>query len=161
MNLEEEKLGQKACFVCKACGAVITQEGAGSRHRNHCPRCLASVHLDEKPGDRASPCKGVMDAIGVWVRKDGEWAILHRCRKCGTIHSNRIAADDKTGFYCSKAAGVSAVSAGNAGANGSDRKWEEIKRAFKRSAHEDAKKASQMACLFCAEFGREGLFANI
>lgn len=93
MNLEEE-LGPKACFVCKACGAVITQEGAGSRHRNHCPRCLASVHLDEKPGDRASPCKGVMDAIGVWVRKDGEWAILHRCRKCGAIHSNRIAADD-------------------------------------------------------------------
>ena len=94
MNLEEEKLGPKACFVCKACGAVIGQEGTGSRHRNHCPRCLASVHLDEKPGDRASPCKGVMDAIGVWVRKDGEWAILHRCRKCGAIHSNRIAADD-------------------------------------------------------------------
>ena len=70
------------------------QEGAGSRHRNHCPKCLASVHLDEQPGDRASPCKGVMDAIGVWVRKDGEWAILHRCRKCGAIHSNRIAADD-------------------------------------------------------------------
>ena len=94
MNLEEEKLGPKACFVCKACGAVIGQEGAGSRHRNHCPRCLASVHLDEKPGDRASPCKGVMDAIGVWVRKDGELAVLHRCRKCGAIHSNRIAADD-------------------------------------------------------------------
>lgn len=94
MNLEEEKLSQKVCFVCQACGAVIAQEGAGSRHRNHCPRCLASVHLDEKPGDRASPCKGVMDAIGVWVRKDGEWAILHRCRKCGAIHSNRIAADD-------------------------------------------------------------------
>ena len=93
LNLEEE-LGLKAYFVCKACGAVIAQEGAGSRHRNHCPRCLASVHLDEKPGDRASPCKGVMDAIGVWVRKDGEWAILHRCRKCGAIHSNRIAADD-------------------------------------------------------------------
>lgn len=35
-----------------------------------------------------------MDAIGVWVRKDGEWALLHRCRKCGAIHSNRIAADD-------------------------------------------------------------------
>lgn len=94
MNLEEEKLGPKACFVCKACRAVIGQKGAGSRHRNHCPRCLASVHLDEKPGDRASPCKGVMDAIGVWVRKDGEWALLHRCRKCGAIHSNRIAADD-------------------------------------------------------------------
>ena len=98
MNSKKKQLGQKepreAYFVCQACGAVIAQEGAGSRHRNHCPKCLASLHLDEQPGDRASLCKGVMDAIGVWVRKDGEWAILHRCRKCGAIHSNRIAADD-------------------------------------------------------------------
>ena len=98
MNSKKKQPGQKeprrACFVCQACGAVIAQEGAGSRHRNHCPKCLASLHLDEQPGDRASLCKGVMDAIGVWVRKDGEWAILHRCRKCGAIHSNRIAADD-------------------------------------------------------------------
>lgn len=98
LNSKKKQPGQKepreAYFVCQACGAVIAQEGAGSRHRNHCPKCLASLHLDEQPGDRASLCKGVMDAIGVWVRKDGEWAILHRCRKCGAIHSNRIAADD-------------------------------------------------------------------
>ena len=98
LNSKKKQSGQKEprgdCFVCRACGAVIAQEGAGSRHRNHCPKCLASLHLDEQPGDRASLCKGVMDAIGVWVRKDGEWAILHRCRKCGAIHSNRIAADD-------------------------------------------------------------------
>ena len=98
LNSKKKQLGQKepreAYFVCQACGAVIAQEGAGSRYRNHCPKCLASLHLDEQPGDRASLCKGVMDAIGVWVRKDGEWAILHRCRKCGAIHSNRIAADD-------------------------------------------------------------------
>lgn len=98
LNSKKKQPGQKEprgdCFVCRACGAVIAQEGAGSRHRNHCPKCLASLHLDEQPGDRASLCKGVMDAIGVWVRKDGEWAILHRCRKCGAIHSNRIAADD-------------------------------------------------------------------
>ena len=98
LNSKKKQPGQKepreAYFVCQACGAVIAQEGAGSRHRNHCPKCLASLHLDEQPGDRASLCKGVMDAIGVWVRKDGDWAILHRCRKCGAIHSNRIAADD-------------------------------------------------------------------
>ena len=98
LNSKKTQPGQKepreAYFVCQACGAVIAQERAGSRHRNHCPKCLASLHLDEQPGDRASLCKGVMDAIGVWVRKDGEWAILHRCRKCGAIHSNRIAADD-------------------------------------------------------------------
>lgn len=35
-----------------------------------------------------------MDAIGVWVRKNGEWAIIHRCRSCGHLSSNRTAADD-------------------------------------------------------------------
>jgi len=35
-----------------------------------------------------------MDPIGVWVKKSGEWAIIHRCRDCGKITSNRIAADD-------------------------------------------------------------------
>lgn len=81
-------------FSCKVCGALVTPEDAGSGHRNHCPQCLSSVHVDHQPGDRASLCKGVMDPIGVWVRKNGEWAIIHRCRSCGKLSSNRIAADD-------------------------------------------------------------------
>ncbi len=81
-------------FICKACGAAVSPEGAGSRHRNHCPRCLSSLHVDNGPGDRASLCGGIMDPIGVWVRRDGEWALIHRCRSCGVLHSNRIAADD-------------------------------------------------------------------
>lgn len=35
-----------------------------------------------------------MDAVAVWVRKNGEWAIIHRCRQCGIMSSNRVAADD-------------------------------------------------------------------
>lgn len=81
-------------FTCKVCGASVPQEGAGGEHRNHCPKCLSSVHLDIEPGDRASECGGVMEPIGVWVRKNGEWALIHRCRLCGELHSNRIAADD-------------------------------------------------------------------
>ena len=30
----------------------------------------------------------------VWVRKGGEWALIHRCRRCGKLNSNRVAADD-------------------------------------------------------------------
>ena len=56
-------------FTCRVCGRLVVPAGAGSNHRNHCPNCLASVHLDEEPGDRASPCHGVMDPIAVWVRK--------------------------------------------------------------------------------------------
>lgn len=81
-------------FVCAVCGGAVAPEQAGSQHRNHCPSCLSSLHVDNQPGDRASLCKGVMDPIGVWVRKDGEWAIIHRCRLCGALHSNRVAADD-------------------------------------------------------------------
>lgn len=30
----------------------------------------------------------------MWVRKKGEWAIIHRRKVCGALSSNRIAADD-------------------------------------------------------------------
>ena len=83
-----------APFVCRTCGRTVTAEGAGTRHRNHCPHCLHSVHLDGEPGDRASGCGGVMEPVGVWVRRGGEWALIHRCRRCGVFHSNRVAADD-------------------------------------------------------------------
>ena len=35
-----------------------------------------------------------MEPVAVWVRKGGEWAIVHRCRRCGALSSNRVAADD-------------------------------------------------------------------
>ena len=81
-------------FKCKVCDRPVVPGGAGSEHRNHCPYCLSSQHLDIDLGDREADCGGAMEAISVWVRKGGEWAILHRCRICGHISSNRIAADD-------------------------------------------------------------------
>ena len=84
----------KESFTCRSCGWLIAPQGAGSQHRNHCPNCLCSVHLDIEPGDREADCGGLMEPIAVWVRKGGEWAILHRCRVCGWISSNRLVADD-------------------------------------------------------------------
>ena len=81
-------------FTCKVCGRLVVPAGAGSDHRNHCPNCLCSLHLDIEPGDREADCGGIMDPVGVWVRKNGEWAIIHRCRRCGHLSSNRVAADD-------------------------------------------------------------------
>lgn len=80
-------------FTCKSCGRLVTPGGAGSGHRNHCPNCLSSLHVDIEPGDRASDCGGLMEPVAVWVRKSGEWAIIHRCRRCGALSSNRVAAD--------------------------------------------------------------------
>jgi len=84
----------KDSFTCKVCGRPVVPEGAASEHRNHCPNCLSSLHVDQRPGDRASDCGGIMEPIGVWVRNHGEWAIIHRCRRCGHLRSNRVAADD-------------------------------------------------------------------
>lgn len=58
------------------------------------PNCLSSLHLDIEPGDREADCGGIMEPVGVWVRKNGEWALIHRCRRCGHLSSNRVAADD-------------------------------------------------------------------
>lgn len=81
-------------FTCRLCGWLVVSAGAGSGHRNHCPNCLTSLHVDEEPGDRSADCGGVMEPIGVWVRRGGEWAVIHRCRRCGKLSSNRSAADD-------------------------------------------------------------------
>jgi len=35
-----------------------------------------------------------MEPIGVWVKSRGEWSLIHRCVKCGSMRVNRIAADD-------------------------------------------------------------------
>lgn len=84
----------KDTFNCKACGRQVFPAEDGSKHRNHCPNCLSSLHVDIEPGDRESDCGGIMEAVAVWVRKGGEWAIIHRCRRCGELVSNRVASDD-------------------------------------------------------------------
>ena len=71
-------------FTCKVCDRPVVPTGAGSGHRNHCPNCLSSLHVDVEPGDRASDCGGVMDAVSVWVRKGGEWAVIHRAAGVGS-----------------------------------------------------------------------------
>jgi hypothetical protein len=50
--------------------------------------------VDEEPGDRAEACHGAMEPIAVWARPGGDWAIIHKCRTCGHLSSNRIAGDD-------------------------------------------------------------------
>ncbi|NLG85474.1 MAG: RNHCP domain-containing protein [Firmicutes bacterium] len=85
---------EAAPFQCANCGAEVSPGPAGTRHRNHSPYCLFSKHLDNRPGDRAASCGGLMEPIAVWVRAGGEWAVIHRCKSCGALRANRIAADD-------------------------------------------------------------------
>jgi hypothetical protein len=86
--------GRLSLFVCLHCGATVSGEAAGTRQRNHCPRCLYSLHVDVTVGDRRSLCGGLMQPIGLWVRGSGELALLHRCERCYVIRANRLAGDD-------------------------------------------------------------------
>ncbi|HEY8544265.1 MAG TPA: RNHCP domain-containing protein [Acidimicrobiales bacterium] len=83
-------------FRCRHCGLDVSLDAPGTAHRNHCPHCLWSRHVDDAPGDRAAlaECGSSMEPLAVSVRGDGEWVLVHRCTGCDTVHLNRIAGDD-------------------------------------------------------------------
>lgn len=82
-------------FQCGRCRGFVGPTVSGGRHRNHCPLCLTSRHVDlRRPGDRASPCRALMAPVGTFFRPKGEQVVLHRCNGCGLERHNRIAADD-------------------------------------------------------------------
>jgi hypothetical protein len=82
-------------FKCGHCKQFIGAPIAGGRHRNHCPNCLYSRHVDDTmPGDRKSDCHALMTPTAILTRRNGEQVIIHRCLGCGKEDPNRIAADD-------------------------------------------------------------------
>lgn len=84
-------------FICANCGAEVPPLKYTSR--NHCPKCLCSLHLDINPGDRASDCGGVMDPISSEPdNRRGGFVVIHRCRKCGAVKRNKAADDDDRMF---------------------------------------------------------------
>ncbi|WP_419719639.1 RNHCP domain-containing protein [Maritalea porphyrae] len=83
---------QNVSFECERCAHKIEKLSNGS-FRNHCPACLWSKHVDILPGDRANPCKGLMEPIGLhWHPKKG-WQIIHKCSICGHIGRNIAASN--------------------------------------------------------------------
>jgi len=99
---EAPAAGEGGCFDCVRCRSAVPLAAPGTEHRNHCPRCLWSRHVDHLPGDRAAFCGGAMEPISVWVRSR-EWVIIHRCTACGTLHANRVAGDDNEALLLSLA----------------------------------------------------------
>ena len=93
--VRRQRPNQPEEFRCRHCRALVGPVPSGGRHRNHCPVCLHSRHVDlSRPGDRLSPCGGTMAPVGAFVRLDGEHGLVHRCLACGVQRQNRIAADD-------------------------------------------------------------------
>jgi hypothetical protein len=82
-------------FRCVGCRLDVPFLAPGTAHRNHCPHCLTSLHVDRRvPGDRRERCHGRMAALSLSVRPDGEWLIIHHCVACDELSANRIAGDD-------------------------------------------------------------------
>lgn len=85
---------EPAFFHCARCKELVTQAVPGTEQRNHCPRCLWSLHVDHLNGDRRSACRSPMEPVAVCARQKGEWSLIHKCTACGALRMNRIAGDD-------------------------------------------------------------------
>ena len=95
-----------ADFRCLHCGYPVSANSILSAvgHRNHCPYCLWSRHMDLlAAGDRLSACKAPMRPLGLIFKRankkysqlgSGELMLVHICTDCGRVSLNRIAADD-------------------------------------------------------------------
>lgn len=93
-------------FKCLKCGKlVVSYHNIGTSHRNHCPYCLWSKHVDfYHVGDRKATCGASMEPVGLTFKKSkpdkykkeekGEIMVISRCLSCGKISLNRIAGDD-------------------------------------------------------------------
>lgn len=103
----ERKEMKNGGFSCSHCGGWVETSGSiGTQHRNHCPSCLWSKHLDQgMPGDRESSCGSGMEPVGLVFKKEklnkygpqrrGEIMVVHHCMgPDGKISANRIAGDD-------------------------------------------------------------------
>lgn len=86
-------------FNCIYCGREVGGTATGTLHRNHCPYCLWSQHLDKSwPGDRLANCGGDMQPLGLTFKREGgevgELCVVNRCKKCGITRKNRLSGDD-------------------------------------------------------------------
>jgi len=82
-------------FRCSNCKLMVPAKAPGTQHRNHCPNCLWSRHVDSSVGVRLGvlACGDRMRPIQTRLTsKDVQ--ILHRCEGCDHPKWNRIAADD-------------------------------------------------------------------
>jgi DNA-directed RNA polymerase subunit RPC12/RpoP len=91
---------------CANCGQVFSLDPPpGKKHRDHCPYCLSSVHIDVRPGDRGMWCgegvpgdkdfkPSVLEPVGKIPIAGEPDIIKYICKKCGKVKYNVSAVDD-------------------------------------------------------------------
>ncbi len=93
MHKRKNFIVRNETFTCDHCGRKILPLEQGT-YRNHCSFCLYSRHVDANiPGDRASPCGGLMEPRGIVLSNKG-YVIIHHCLECGQVSNNKTAPDD-------------------------------------------------------------------
>ena len=79
-------------FMCRVCSKLVPPLKYSSR--DHCTKCLCSIHVDINPGDRANTCLGTLIPVEVTTSNKKGYIIKYKCSKCGIIHNNKSAEDD-------------------------------------------------------------------
>ena len=75
-------------FTCRICGHNV--EPLKYTSRDHCNKCLSSIHIDINPGDRAEECHGILEPIGIEIDSKKGYVIIFKCKKCGKIRKNKV-----------------------------------------------------------------------
>lgn len=79
-------------FVCAHCSYNVPT--AKTTCRDHCPKCLWSLHVDVNPGDRAADCAGLLRPTSYSSHAKKGWMIHYVCQKCGMSRVNRFLEND-------------------------------------------------------------------
>ena len=79
-------------FICENCNKLVSTLKYTSR--DHCPKCLCSLHVDVNPGDRQNSCKGLLVPYCCKPSSKKGYVITYKCQKCGKFHNNKTADDD-------------------------------------------------------------------
>lgn len=79
-------------FLCVHCGFSVPK--AQSTCRDHCPKCLFSLHVDNNPGDREAKCGGLLKPMSWSQNKKKGYVIHYHCQKCGIKKVNKFLQQD-------------------------------------------------------------------
>ena len=77
-------------FMCRVCGFEVPPLKYSSR--DHCPKCLSSIHIDVLPGDRKNECQGTL--VPIQTLPDAEKGFIIVDSNCMTNIENVYACGD-------------------------------------------------------------------
>ena len=79
-------------FSCAHCGFAVPK--SSSTCRDHCPKCLHSLHVDNNPGDRGAECGGILKPVAWSQNKKKGYIIHYECQTCFVKKLNKFLQND-------------------------------------------------------------------